>query len=106
MPKAKVVVLKRRAKFQRLLAGVPETKGMKSGYVTLKAGESIGLHSTKTGEEIIVFLAGKAQVYLEGKPKVFVQEKQVLYVPPQTEHDIKNIGKKNLCYVYIVSPVK
>jgi mannose-6-phosphate isomerase-like protein (cupin superfamily) len=105
-PKAKVMALEGNAKFQRLLAGVPETAGMKSGYVTLKRKESVGLHSTEAREEIVIFLAGKAQVYLKDKPKVFIQEKQLLYLPPYTEHDIKNIGKKDLCYVYVVSPLK
>ncbi len=103
--KAKVVALEGNAKFKRLLDGVAESAGMKSGYVTLKPGESVGLHKTEAREEMIIFLEGKAQVYLGGKPKVFVQEKQVLYIPPHTEHDIKNSGEKDLHYVYVVSAV-
>jgi mannose-6-phosphate isomerase-like protein (cupin superfamily) len=104
--KAKLAALDGNDKFKRLLVGVPETKGVKSGYMTLKPGESVGLHNTGDKEETIIFLEGKAQVYLAGEPKFSVREKQVLYVPPHTGHDIKNIGRKKLRYVYVVSPVE
>jgi len=103
--KAKVAALDGNDKFKRLLAGVPETKGMKSGYLKLKPGESVGLHNTESKEEMIIFLEGKAEVCLAGEPKFSVREKQVLYVPPHTGHDIKNIGRKKLRYVYVVSPI-
>lgn len=105
-PKARIVALKGKVKFKPLLAGVPETAGIKAGYMILKPKESVGLHTTGAREEIIIFLEGKARVELMDEPQVYLREKQVLYIPPHTKHNIKNIGNKNLCYVYVVSPVR
>lgn len=92
-------------KFTRLLAGVPATAGMKSGYVTLLPGESIGEHRTDAREEAIVILEGRASVY-RGKELLFAaEEESLVYIPPDTEHDIKNETGKKLRYVYVVTPI-
>jgi quercetin dioxygenase-like cupin family protein len=92
-------------KFQRLLAGIPITAGMKSGFVTLKPQESIGEHKTESKEEVIIVLAGKADVYIEGKLMFSAGGENLIYIPPQTNHDIKNNNDTTLRYVYIVTPV-
>ena len=92
-------------KFTRLLAGQPSTAGMKSGYVTLQPGEAVGVHVTHGREEAVLVLEGRAEVFCEGE-KVFSAEKETLiYIPPETSHDIKNPGRDLLRYVYIVTPV-
>lgn len=93
-------------KFTRLLAGVPHTRGMKSGYVTLQPGESVGEHKTEAREEAVVILEGTASVYCEGKHLFNAQAQSLVYIPPEKKHDIKNEGKEMLRYVYIVTPVK
>jgi mannose-6-phosphate isomerase-like protein (cupin superfamily) len=91
--------------FQRLLPGIPATAGMKSGYMTLKSGESTGEHKTEAKEEAVIVLEGEAEVYCEGKVLFTAQEHTIVYIPPETNHDIKNSGDKPLRYVYVVSPV-
>jgi quercetin dioxygenase-like cupin family protein len=103
--KIKKAVIAGEAKYLRLLAGVPETEGMKSGYVVLQPGESVGSHSTGAKEEAIIILEGAVQVFAEGKPVLTGEKDSLVYVPPQTEHDMKNIGAGAARYVYVVSPV-
>jgi len=43
-------------------------------------------------------LIGKNDRYQVGQGKV-------VYIPPQTAHDVSNTGKEPLIYVYCVSPV-
>jgi len=92
--------------FKRLLPGIPSTAGMKSGYITLKPGESVGEHKTEAKEEAIIVLEGQAQVFCAGKVLFTVKERNLVYIPPEIDHDIKNNGSKPLRYVYVVSPVK
>ncbi|HTY45725.1 MAG TPA: cupin domain-containing protein [Patescibacteria group bacterium] len=92
-------------KYQRLFAGIPQTCGMRSGYVRLTPGESVGAHNTDAREEAIVILSGKAEIHT-GESDVFSAEAgSVIYMPPHTPHDIKNIGQETLRYVYVVSPL-
>lgn len=92
-------------RFTRLLAGVPSTAGMKSGYVVLRPGEAVGEHKTDAREEAIVILEGQATVYCE-KNRLFVaQAESLVYIPQETNHDIRNEGEKILRYVYVVTPV-
>ena len=88
---------------QALLNGPPQTAGMRSGRVVLKAGERMHRHSTKDSEELLVFLLGKARVVL-GSETVAAEAGDVLYIPPQTEHEVHNDGSQELRYIYTVSP--
>jgi quercetin dioxygenase-like cupin family protein len=92
-------------RFQRLLGGIPSTAGMKSGYITLKPGESVGEHKTEAKEESIIVLEGTAAIYCAGKLLFSAQEESLIYIPPEVNHDIKNSSDKDLRYVYVVSPV-
>ena len=91
-------------KFTRLLAGQPSTAGMKSGYVTLAPGEAVGEHVTHGREEAVLILEGRADVFCEGKQVFSAEGESLVYIPPETAHDIKNSGPGRLRYVYIVSP--
>ena len=101
-----LVSLKDKEKYERLLGGFPETMGIKSGHVILKPGEAVGEHVTEAKEEVIIVLKGKAMV-LSGNDDepIVAAERTVVYVPPETRHDVKNIGDTPLEYVYVVSPV-
>jgi quercetin dioxygenase-like cupin family protein len=101
----RIVQLKGEEKYQRLLGGVPDTSGMKSGYMTLEPGESVGEHSTGPKEEAIVVLQGKGEISFEGKDSITLEEKTLVYVPPDTAHDVKNTGAELLRYIYVVAPV-
>ena len=91
--------------YQRLLAGIPQTAGMKSGHVTLKPGESIGEHKTESRQEAIIILEGKAEIYCEGKYLFQAEKNSLVYIPPETNHDIRNNTNEYLSYVYVVSAV-
>jgi len=88
---------------QMLLTGPPQTAGMRSGRVVLKPGQEMHRHSTKGNEEILVFLQGKARVVL-GQEPLALEAGQVLYVPPQTEHEVHNDGTEELRYIFTVAP--
>ncbi|HRZ13909.1 MAG TPA: cupin domain-containing protein [Candidatus Omnitrophota bacterium] len=92
------------ARFQRLLAGAPETCGMKSGAVILQPGESVGEHVTRAREEAIIILEGRAEVFVAGKPVFTSGPEELVYIPPETAHDIRNSGTVPLRYVYVVVP--
>jgi mannose-6-phosphate isomerase-like protein (cupin superfamily) len=76
---------------------------MRSGRVVLKAGEDMHRHSTQGNEELLVFLEGKARVVL-GAETVTMEAGQVLYIPPQVEHEVHNDGPALLQYIYTVAP--
>jgi len=84
------------------LLGLEETKQVKSGLVVLKPGENVGLHITEKREEVIVILEGNAMVEDE-KERQNVTVGQIIYIPPETKHNVTNIGDNNLRYIYIVN---
>jgi len=90
---------------QMLLTGAPQTAGMRSGRVILQPGEEMHRHSTNGNEEVLLFLAGRARVVV-GTESVDVGEGQVLYIPPQTEHEVHNEGPQLVRYVFTVAPAR
>ncbi len=87
---------------QRLLSGDPQTNQMRSGQVILEPGQEIGEHTTGVREEAIVFLTGKAQVFSDKAEPLLAEGNTVVYMPPDTKHNVKNTGKDTLRYIYIV----
>ena len=102
--KVLVVDLNNNPEYQRLLAGEPQSCGMRSGRVYLQPGESCGQHSTKHNEELLVFLSGQGLMLIGGKDSFEVGKGKVCYIPPNTIHDIKNTGSVPLTYIYCVAP--
>ena len=47
---------------------------------------------THHGEEIIYVLEGTLEYYIDGKPPAVVKPGDVLFVPAETIHSVKNIG--------------
>jgi len=100
-----VIDLDEKPENQRLLAGQPQTYGMRSGKVYLSPGQACGLHSTKDREELLVFLGGEGELIIGQDNSFQVGKGKVCYIPPQTDHDVKNTGSEPLVYVYGVAPV-
>ena len=100
-----VIDLNEKCENQRLLAGEPQTYGMRSGRVYLSPGQACGLHSTKDREELLVFLSGQGELIIGQEDCHQVGKGKVSYIPPQTDHDVKNTGSEPLVYVYCVAPV-
>ncbi|MEW6170906.1 MAG: cupin domain-containing protein [Candidatus Omnitrophota bacterium] len=102
----KIVKFKKLEKYQRLLDNTKDTINIKSGFVMLRPEERVGEHITENKEELIIILQGKAEISF-GKKNLFISRKDnIIYIPPETKHDVKNIGKDLLEYIYVVSPIK
>jgi len=107
MTKNKVfhVQLKGRQRFLRLFGESSKPYGLASGMVNLKSKELVGLHNTKNKEETLIILKGTAQLSYGKRSKIKVKKNSFVYIPPKTDHDLKNIGKGILQYVYITAGV-
>jgi quercetin dioxygenase-like cupin family protein len=88
-----------------LLTGAPQTTGVRSGFVRLKPGETVGWHTTGLHEETLVILRGKGAALIEGQPNRDFHAPAVAYIPPSTRHNVRNTGTEALEYVYVVAPV-
>ena len=103
-PSPRVVTLDPAAKeYVRVLGGVPETAGMRSGYVILQPSKTVGRHNTEGYEEAIIVLAGEGELRLAVGRALGLKPGVVAYCPPGTEHDVANTGRDPLRYVYVVA---
>ena len=59
--------------------------------VDLAPGVAFGRH-THPGEEIIYVLTGAIEYDVEGKPPVTLKAGDVLFIPAETPHAVKNVG--------------
>jgi mannose-6-phosphate isomerase-like protein (cupin superfamily) len=87
-----------------LLTGAPQTAGMRSGFVRLKPGQSVGWHTTGHNEECLIILRGAGDALIEGQPKHSFAAPRAVYIPPGTKHNVTNSGTEPLEYVYVVAP--
>ena len=79
-----------------------QARRLKSGYVILAPGEEIGEHITEKREELIIFLTGSARVVCEQEETVIAAPAAV-YIEPERKHNVINVGKEELKYVYAVA---
>jgi quercetin dioxygenase-like cupin family protein len=86
-----------------LLGGPPDSVSIRSGYVELAPGDSVGLHSTEDYEEMIVPLSGCGQLISPGADPLPITNNFIVYNPPHTPHDVMNTGDVPLRYIYIVT---
>ena len=98
-----VIKLNDAQEYQRLLPGAPATYGMKSGRVYLQPGAECGEHSTKENEEQLVFLEGEGEATIADET-MQVGKGMIVYIPPETVHNIKNTGSVPLVYIFCVAP--
>ena len=89
-----------------LLKGVPQTAGMRSGFVRLQTDATVGWHTTGRNEEALVILRGQGEALIDGQEKQPFVAPALVYIPPATRHNVANTGKELLEYVYIVAPAK
>ncbi len=87
-----------------LLQGVPQTAGMRGGFVRLKIGETVGWHTTGRNEESLVILHGSGEARMEGQPAQAFTAPAFVYIPPASRHNVANTGSELLEYVYVVAP--
>ncbi len=89
--------------YRRILGGPPETVTMRSGYVALQPGNSVGKHSTGAFEEVVIVLDGEGEMLLGDGTMLPLKPFAVAYCPPATEHDVRNTGNGFLRYIYVVA---
>ena len=89
--------------YQHVLGGSGESSTMRSGFVTLAPGKSVGRHNTETYEELIVVLEGRGTMVITGGDTLALELWDAAYCPSHTEHDVKNTGSDTLRYIYIVA---
>ncbi len=89
-----------------ILSGAPQTKGMRSGFVRLSPGQTVGWHSTGKNEEALVVLHGKGKALIDGQPALPFVAPALVYIPPATRHNVENTGGDSLEYEYVVAPAK
>ncbi len=90
----------------RILGGPPESYVMKSGMVQLLPGKTVGKHSTENFEELVLVLQGEGIMILNNERKLEMKEGTLVYCPPNTEHDVKNICPSTMKYIYIAAKTK
>jgi len=106
-PQAKLIPLDAAGKdYLPILTGPPESVSMESGLVILAPNRTVGKHSTKEHEELLIVLEGEGQMIFSDGSTLPVKRNTALYCPPQTEHDVKNTGTTPLRYVYVVADVR
>ena len=98
------VELNDQKEYQRLFQA-PQSCGMKAGRVYLEAAGECGLHSTEGREECLVFLEGEGTAIIAGK-ELAVGKGKVCYIPPHTQHNIRNTGTGALVYIFCVTPTE
>jgi quercetin dioxygenase-like cupin family protein len=78
-----------------------EAEGFGSGRKMLEPGEVVDAHNSGGSREIIYCLAGKIMVHREGHPTVTLAAGQMTYVPPRTEHDVRNASDRLASYLFV-----
>lgn len=103
-PQPLTVPLRGAQEDRALLQGAPQTAGMRSGFVRLKPGATVGWHTTGGHEEALVILHGKGEALIDGQEKQAFVAPAFVYIPPDTRHNVTNTGDEPLEYVYVVAP--
>ncbi|UCG92179.1 MAG: cupin domain-containing protein [candidate division WOR-3 bacterium] len=71
-------------------------------WATVKPGERTLPH-TLTSAEVYFILKGTGQMHINNEESV-VRERDTIYIPPNAEQYIENIGDENLEFLCIVDP--
>jgi mannose-6-phosphate isomerase-like protein (cupin superfamily) len=79
---------------------------MRSGFVRLEPGKSVGWHSTGQNEESLVILHGRGDALIERRPNQSFAAPGYVYIPPATRHNVTNTGRETLEYVFVVAPAR
>ena len=103
-PEPQTIPLVCAGRYCPLLKGPPQTAGMRSGFVRLAPGETVGRHTTGDHEGTLVILRGRGVALLDGGRKLSFTAPAAVYIPPSTFHNVLNAGKGPLEYIYVVAP--
>jgi len=78
------------------------TKNFTAGYVVIEPKGRIPLHA-HSNEEIYIFLKGMARVKV-GVEEETVEAISALYIEPDAEHFLQNVGEDEVIMVFVYSP--
>lgn len=93
------------AKYHKIL-GSTQSVAMRAGLVNLQSGQDVGSHNTGKHEELLVILDGIGEVEIKELGRQRLHKGCVAYIPPDTQHNVINVGTEPLRYLYIVSRVE
>ncbi len=102
----RIVELNNAREYQRLIDGTEQSYGLKAGRVFLEPGQACGQHSTHDREEILVILSGAGLLKTGESAEHRIGQGSIAYIPPQTQHDVRNDGSSPLIYVFCVVPAR
>jgi mannose-6-phosphate isomerase-like protein (cupin superfamily) len=92
--------------YQEIFDGEKDSVVFYSGVVTVLPKTSGHLHSTEIYEEMIVVLEGEGQVRVTKQKNLDLKFGNIVFIPPNTEHQVFNTGTKNFKYIYIATKSK
>jgi mannose-6-phosphate isomerase-like protein (cupin superfamily) len=90
-------------KYQELFNGDKDSVVFYSGVVTLIPGKTGKLHNTEIYEEMIIALEGEGELKIPKYKNLKIKFGNIALVPPNTDHQLINTGKKNFKYIYIAT---
>lgn len=84
-----------------LAAAEFEAGGMGTGRKCLAPGATTPVHSTGGHQELLFGLQGIVTVELHGEQPVELNAGQGLFIPPGTEHGLRNASSEPACYLFV-----
>jgi quercetin dioxygenase-like cupin family protein len=80
-----------------------EAEGFGAGRKHLQPGDSTGTHGTGDNREIVLCLKGTLTVIKPESPPVVLHPGEMTYIPPETQHALKNLSHRPAAYVFVFS---
>lgn len=78
------------------------TESLQLALVKVKRGSLTPKHTHKDEEQAYIILKGSGIVRLNDEEEK-VGEGMIVYIPRETEHEIKNTGEDELTYIYVAN---
>jgi quercetin dioxygenase-like cupin family protein len=64
------------------------------------------MHDTEQYEELVIPLEGQGELRIPGREPLPLAPGVVAYAPPNTTHDVANVGPTVFRYVFVAAPVR
>jgi quercetin dioxygenase-like cupin family protein len=77
-------------------------KHFTAGYVVIQPQGQVPLHA-HSNEEIYIFVRGTGKIRVESKEEI-VEAVSAIYIEPNTEHLLQNIGEDEMIMIFVYSP--
>src|SRR4030042_2883254 len=77
-------------------------KNFTVGYVVIQPKGKVPLHA-HSNEEIYIFMRGTGKIKVESNEEI-VEAVSAIYIEPNTEHLLQNIGDDEMIMIFVYSP--